>query len=70
MSKEVKISPEVHRLLGLIKFYAGLNLKDVADDLLKEALTSPEILRKVLMNFLLDRKKVDFVIRKVKEEAV
>jgi hypothetical protein len=65
-NKHIRVSDETHHLISKIKFYAGIDIEDFCGELIKEAFTSP-VLEKVLMNFLLDRKKVEFVLQKLKE---
>ena len=66
MVKQVKVSDEIHHLLLTVKFHTNINIEDFCNELLKEAFES-ELLRKALMNFLPDQKKVDSVIRKLRE---
>lgn len=64
--KQLAVSETLHRKLKLIKFYAGLDCKIVASEILSEALTS-EILQKVLMRHLENKAQVDNVLKHLKD---
>jgi len=63
------LSKDVHKVLTIVKFYGDIDIKDFVDDLLKQALTSPGLLEKVLMDFLLNRRKVNALVEKLKKET-
>lgn len=50
--KPVVIPKKIHAKLGKLKFTFDLLIKDLASELLNEALKNPEIVEKVLRNLI------------------